>query len=214
MKTAARSTTTSLRARLQQATLKLHRSVERHFDLADRTWTAGDYRRLLERLWGIYVPLECALTRLDWRECGFDAAARCKSSWLKADLAHFGLSHMSIADLPHCDDLPKLDTAADGLGAFYVLEGATLGGRVILGALEPQLGISPEAGGRFFASYGAAVGQQWRSYLDVLEHYGATPPASNSITHSAIRTFESFERWFAAPGLNVNLSPEKRHAHA
>jgi heme oxygenase len=214
MTAAALSPATSMRARLKQSTLELHRSVERHFNLDDRTWTATDYCRLLEGLWGIYVPLERALLRIDWRQCGFDAAARCKSAWLKADLAHFGLSHMSIIELPCCDDLPKLDTVADGLGAFYVLEGATLGGRVILGALEPQLGISPDAGGRFFASYGAAVGPQWRSYLDALEHCGATPSSADSITQSAILTFESFERWFSARELNAALSPEKCHAHA
>ena len=217
MKAVSLSSTTTMRARLQQATLALHRSVERHFSL-DCAWTADAYRRLLERLWGIYVPLESSLALIDWKDSGIDACARAKSAWLKADLSYSGLSPATLAALPHCHDLPALATLADGLGAFYVLEGATLGGRVILNTLEPQLGISPGAGGRFFASYGPAVGLQWRRYLEALERACTAPAMADSIADSAMRTFESFDRWFARPGLAqasaAVQTPELIHAQA
>lgn len=189
---------TSMRTRLQKSTRALHLSVERHFALEGRSWTAEEYRGLLSRLLGIYIPMERALTRIEWRGSGFDAAERIKTPWLKTDLAHLGLSCSAIAALPQCAHLPDLNDPVDGLGALYVLEGATLGGRVILNALQPVLGISATAGGRFFASYGEAVGRRWREFLGVLEAFGETPSQAERIDRCAVLTFESFDRWFSA----------------
>jgi len=60
----------SLRARLKQATQAQHRGVEQHLQLDRQTWTTNAYLAILKKLWGIYVPLENQLTRIDWQDCG------------------------------------------------------------------------------------------------------------------------------------------------
>ena len=103
----------------------------------------------------------------------------------------------TVAGLDVCDALPRLDNMAAGLGALDVLEGATLGGQVLLCNIGPQIGLSHDAGGRSFASYGSEVGTMWCGYLAVLEGQAGTPDAETAITRSAVETFSAFERWFA-----------------
>jgi heme oxygenase len=53
---------------------------------------------------------------------------------------------------------------AYALGYCYVIEGSTLGGRVILKHVSPALKLE-EGGTRFFAGYGAETGGFWKSFL-------------------------------------------------
>ena len=186
-----------MRWRLRHLTNDLHISVERHFDLVGRHWTRESYRWLLERLWGFHAPLEAALVRLDWQSTVIVPAERCKRAWLEADLLHLGMNPASVAGLETCRNLPAMQNVHDGLGALYVLEGATLGGQVILRALQTALNISPLAGGRFFASHDKATGAMWRSYLNALEDAGSAPNAAGAIERAALATFTAFDRWFA-----------------
>ena len=185
-----------MRPRLRQVTQDLHASVERHFALTGRTWTNASYRNLLARLWGFYAPFESALTGVEWLGSGLRLEDRRKLPWLEADLLYLGMTRASIASLQTCDALPRISNLHDGLGALYVLEGATLGGQVILRTLQSQLDISPLAGARFFASYGKRVGAMWRDYLGALEAGGTTPAGADAIEHAALETFGAFHRWF------------------
>jgi heme oxygenase len=185
----------SVRTALRVATQNLHADVERHLNLGRPHWTASSYLRVLERFWGFYFPLETLLTAIDWEHSGIAFSARRKISWLEQDLAYLGKEPDSIRRLDTCCELPSLDNLAAGMGALYVIEGATLGGQLILRTLRPQLGLSPASGGRFFASYGGDVGAMWRSYLSALETQGRVPQAAETITRSAVETFAAFERW-------------------
>ena len=186
----------SMRRRLQEATQVQHRNVERHFALGDCGSTMTGYRRLLETLWGFQAPLETQLMQVDWQGSGIVMAARCKAAWLRADLLYLGLDAASIAQLAQCDTLPPLKDMAAGLGALYVLEGSTLGGQVILKILRTRLAIDPEAGARFFASYGRQIGVMWRDYLAVLEYAARALPVADAIEQSALDTFMAFDGWF------------------
>ncbi len=53
---------------------------------------------------------------------------------------------------------------AYALGYAYVIEGSTLGGRVILKQVGPALKLEA-AGTRFFAGYGAETGKFWKEFL-------------------------------------------------
>ena len=62
---------------------------------------------------------------------------------------------------------PVIETKAEALGVFYVLEGSTLGGRTILKALRSQ-GVSTDDL-YFLDPYGKESGARWRAFLSVLE---------------------------------------------
>jgi heme oxygenase len=83
---------------------------------------------------------------------------------------------------------PAIGTKAEALGAFYVLEGSTLGGKRILKALNSQ-GV-PTDDLHFLDPYGKDAGAYWRTFLIVLEretaHHRSTMDACVS---GAIKTF-------------------------
>jgi heme oxygenase len=84
--------------------------------------------------------------------------------------------------------LPTIGTKAEALGALYVLEGSTLGGRTILRALRSQ-GVSTD-GLDFLDPYGKDAGVNWRRFLRVLERETATSRTTmNECVSGAIRTF-------------------------
>ena len=163
---------TLLRWRLREATRPQHDAVERCLSIHEQTTSTGDYCRLLQNMWGFYSPLENALLRLNWRGSDIVIDDRCKSGWLKSDLMDLGHELQHIDKLPQCSAIPIIDSVPRGLGALYVVEGATLGGQVIVRQLAPELGIGPVFAGRFFSSYGAAVSRMWLSYLTALQKVG------------------------------------------
>ena len=183
---------TTLRFRLRTATDALHRATERRFALERRFATRGAYRDLLAALYGFHAPLEAALRGIDWR-AGFDLEARlCKSQWLADDLKAMGLTDAEIAGLPRCRDLPALPSRSAGFGALYVVEGATLGGQLIVKQLQQRLAIGPGTGGQFFASYGPQIGPMWRAFVAALDTHDADYAA---VERAARATFRAFGAW-------------------
>ena len=122
----------------------------------------------------------CALHRffLTWEAPLFDALAcaddrltlaqRGKVSLLSADLAALRLTPLAVP----CPMPGKVvASAATALGAMYVLEGSTLGGRVIERHCAGPLGVSPTHGGAFYHGYGARTGALWQAFGAVLESH-------------------------------------------
>ena len=186
-----------IRTRLREATRDMHAAAERRLDLDRPSWTVSDYIRLLTKLWGFYTPLERALAETEWDESGLIVSERAKRQWIEADLMTFGITPDSFSEIPLCTDLPTFENFASVLGGLYVVEGATLGGQIILRTLHRQLGVSPDSGGRFFASYGRNVGGMWREYLEVLESVGEKSGVADEIERLAIASFSAFDRWFS-----------------
>ena len=85
---------------------------------------------------------------------------------------------------------------SQALGCLYVLEGATLGGQIISRQLEERLAIDAGHGGRFFASYGAAVGEMWQAFGEILVAHARGLECGDAIVASGCATFDAFGRWF------------------
>lgn len=180
----------TFRLQLRAETDRPHKTLEAILTATALTGRRDDYATLLESFLRIYRPLEMALARLDWTPIGLNLAERSKSQWLAADLAVLGRDPRVIEDWPA---IPHLDTTMRGLGALYVVEGASLGGQVISKWLSKHLGIGPLTGGRFFASYGDDVSGMWRSYLEALETAVGDAPNAEMITAAALETFQAFQ---------------------
>ena len=181
-----------LLARLKQETSQLHQQIENDLDLLRDDFTLEDYRRLLTRFYGYYSPWE---ERAAVTAPGLVVPRRKRGS-LVMDLEYLGMPREKILSLPPCDDLPPLDTAARVLGSMYVLEGATLGGQVLLRHMRSRFGLRQE-GCAFFSGYGERTGAMWKQFGNILKD--APPHWSPEIVSSAIATFESIGRWVGVP---------------
>lgn len=175
---------------LRSATRDHHEQLERGLGLADRPLTRTRYEAVLERFFGLYVPLERALDAAGAGDVLDDWPARRKTGWLADDLRDLGRSEGDLASLPRCDDLPAVTTAGAVLGCLYVVEGATLGGAVITHAVRDAPGSEPLPH-RFFSSYGSARAARWRRFRGAVE---AARPGHDAVT-AACATFDAFHRW-------------------
>lgn len=78
------------------------------------------------------------------------------------------------------------------LGALYVFEGSTLGGRFLAKQVEAALGLVPGQGSAYFQGHGAATGPMWR---EVTEQIAAVPDENaECLIRAAGRTFGAFRQ--------------------
>jgi hypothetical protein len=109
---------------------------------------------------------------------------------LADDLAFLGVSPMQArpASLP-------LPTRADAIGALYVVEGASLGGRVIARHIADSLALAPGQGASFYGGMSAETARaRWARLCAVLED-PAVELAPDDLARGACKTFEAMERW-------------------
>lgn len=189
--------------RLKLATSACHTALEDQLPLMNDDFSLSDYSQVLSRFFSFYAPLESRLmSSPHLRTLAFDYTARQKTPRLMQDLLALGSGCAELAATPHCTDLPDFTTPEELLGCLYVIEGATLGGRIITRQLQTQLGLTPESGGAFFDGYGAQTGSQWKAFCTMLSNHADQPVDPNAdesrqaaIVAAANRTFETLTHW-------------------
>ena len=180
----------ALRARTEDDHRRTEDAVDIDAHLADRNL----YRRLLERFWGFYAPLEAALAAVAWPDGTAPAGIGAKAPLLAADLKALGATDPGA--LPLCTDLPPVRHWGEAIGCHYVLEGSALGGRVILKRMRREA----EAGGEalpaaFFSAYGDATGEHWRAFCSFLRSHSGDGDVLARAPAAAAATFSALERW-------------------
>jgi heme oxygenase len=153
------------------------------------------YAAVLARMHGVYAGLEPRLElQLAAAWPALDLAARRKLPLLVADLRELGFGQRTINALPRCPATPEPASAEAALGCLYVLEGATLGGKIILRAAA-ALGVGEDSCGRFFGAYGPQVGRRWRDFSAVVAEADAAGADVATMVASARETFAALEAW-------------------
>ena len=109
--------------------------------------------------------------------------------------------------------MPDLATPAAIVGALYVIEGSTLGGKVIARQLAAHLGLNAAKGARFFHGHGAATEAHWGEFWQ----FAAVNCPHNEMSNccaAAIDLFARFESGLSTVLLFMNkaspdISPRK-----
>ena len=184
-----------LRQELRRETADLHRRLEIDLGLLDSDLSLDRYRRVLELFLGFYAPIEASLARVASAGSPLGLPLRARAALIESDLLALGLSRGEIADLPRCDDLPRLSCPEELAGCLYVLEGACLGGQVIGPALRERLGVAQGSGASFFTGDGERTAARWRLFLAWLEGLARVGSTTVEIVGSARATFLAFARW-------------------
>ena len=183
--------------RLRSETRPDHHALESVMDLLREDLTLGHYRYWVEKLYGVFAPLEDRIvSRWGLDAFGLDLAERRRAPLLVADLKALG-----VADpmrIPVCQDLPALTGDPEAFGCLYVLEGSALGGHVVSRHVLHTLGLTPETGGAFFNGHGDRTGTMWRTFRSALADYAVTPEIQGRVIAAARATFRSFRSWCGA----------------
>jgi len=182
-----------LRTRLRTETAPAHARVEAAADLRALERSPAAYARFLTVLHTVYGPLEQRLESFaGWDELGLRLEPRRKAPLLAADLAALPSSATAgTVDL----DLPLPESFGESLGALYVLEGSTLGARVIARRLAAAPRPLPT---RFVQAYGPRTGAMWRAFLHALHRHEARGGDGDEVVRGAEGAFAGLERAFAA----------------
>ena len=177
---------------LRQATAEAHGRLESQLDLLARPASEARFRRVLSRFWGFHAVWEPALqARADVAEV---AAGRVRLALLGADLARLGLRPEQCDELPLCLAAGALcSTRAGAFGSLYVMEGSTLGGKVIGRHLATAAWLPP-GGLRTFDPYGEATGRMWRKLQADLDE-AASELGTAAIAAGAVAAFDLLTGW-------------------
>jgi heme oxygenase len=164
-------------SRLRAATGEAHARLDARLNIVDELSRPEGRRRLVARFFGLHAGAEPALAPLLSPIDGLDFEGRDRSPLLERDIAVLGLDRERV---PVCPVEPPR-TEAEALGFFYVLEGSTLGGRIIRREMETR-GVAGD-GLSFLDPYGSDTGARWRAFLDVLR---ARVPAGDDARAAAV----------------------------
>jgi heme oxygenase len=162
---------------LRRATAETHHAVERlplMARLTSPTVTRDDYLDYLHALAEVYAALEGSLLAALDEEIRNDLGVKPKLPAILYDLVEQGQLHVPRAST-------QVAAAGSGaaLGGLYVLEGATLGGRVIAKHLRRCLGPALGSAGflDFHGEQASAAWKRFASILDSLPAHGRMDPA-------------------------------------
>lgn len=181
---------------LKHETAKGHREAEEVLlPRLTAIQSAEDYRAVIKMFYGFFLPVEKVLRGYVKPSVLADVNERRSSKLLIEDLETLGCT---AADAPLCKDLPGIDSVAKSFGAMYVLEGSTLGGRMIAKMLAKNEAVPPDAL-RFFKGYGEDTGAKWKAFVEAINQQPDVP----TMIEGAAQTFESMKTWmlhsFAEP---------------
>jgi heme oxygenase len=183
----------ALRAATASAHERLHH-LPAFVALAAGRLDRAAYRDLLTSLLGFHEPIEAALAAcLGDTAFGLDVRALRRGPLLRDDLRALGTTASPLHAAA-----PAFPSQAAAMGALYVTEGATLGGRLLARGLDRLLG--PGTTGRRFLLAGTDPARPaWRDVRAAIDRCGATPGALIAMTDAARAAFAGFGARFAAP---------------
>jgi heme oxygenase len=188
-----RSTRPPILDLLRARTADAHERVERALPLTDPALDRATYAGVLARFHAFHAALEPRIAAVPGLDAlGLEMEGRRKLPLLERDLRELGRG--AIAGAP---PVPEVGSVAAALGCMYVLEGSTLGGRVISRHLA-ALGIAPGSGGAYFSGYGERTGEMWRAFSDAIGSFAdANPGSVGEIAAAADATFTLLDRWLS-----------------
>jgi heme oxygenase (biliverdin-IX-beta and delta-forming) len=154
------------------------------------------YISLLKLFYGFYHPLEKKINAVLDASLIPDKEQRRKSGLILGDLQALGAG---VPFIPQAKQLPDLQNDAAAMGALYVLEGSTLGGRYIAKMLSQQVDPALQPGQlRFFTGYGSRTGVMWTGFTGMLHEFATDAYMVQQMADAANRTFLDLNLWFTA----------------
>jgi heme oxygenase (biliverdin-IX-beta and delta-forming) len=182
-------------AHLRSVTRPAHHAMEGGLGLLDRHLGLATYTGILARFYGFWRGWQPQVAALFHDEPFL--RPRRRLHLLAADLAALGVTGTALDGLPLCP-LTTLAGDREALGSLYVMEGSTLGGRLIQRNVAHCLGEDGRASCSYFTGYGNDTGAMWGGFLARLEE--ASAGDMERVGGGATATFERIGWWLSSVG--------------
>lgn len=179
---------------LKEHTREVHAATEKQLvGLIKQLSKADDYARLLELFYSYFHPIEQQIMETLPSEILPDLERRRKTAAILYDLRDLtARSELSVAI---STAIPKINTPYQALGALYVVEGSTLGGKVIANMISQRLNLGAPFALSFFSSYGDRAFEMWNDFKSAINNMVLTPAQSEELLQAAYETFRMFGNW-------------------
>jgi len=147
-----------------------------------------DYTTILQSFYTFYLPIEKAIQQQISSSILPDIEKRRTAKLIADDLAFLGVP----VNKQYCDHLPEIKNTTQAFGVMYVLEGSTLGGKMIAKMLARN-SVYPIPSGalNFFQGYKEETGIMWTNFVNVLNQQTDT----DTIVHASNETFYHLKSW-------------------
>lgn len=189
----------AVRTLLRNATHPYHVQLNQHPLLAGLTkpdYSLANYRKLLLIYFHLYQALEGQISQfISTQACAFNYTARYKLSWLSKDIAFFKDDPHASGNVPCLGMvLPEIENIGQLIGVLYVLEGSTLGGKLIFGSLVNYHGLNNNQGACFFNGYGERTPLMWQDFLCFSDIIFGDDAQCQVAKVAACQTFQLFKQ--------------------
>jgi len=182
---------------IKDYTRNVHHDLEKILIARIKSISSTDaYIALLAMMYGFYEPVEKAIDKYIEPGSIPHYALRRKASALLDDIRFFipGYQPPQVSAA-----LPVINSYPTALGAMYVMEGSTLGGKIIAGMVQKQLQLQHGTGTSFFNSYGNEADKMWQTFRDKLDEPFSGNDKTTILT-AAEDTFKTFKNWVEQNG--------------
>lgn len=161
-----------LQERLKTQTAQAHSDLERLMfvdEIMQRTLTVDQYKTILITNYIAHKQYEDAIyQKLSARvKQELDIENRAKLAALALDLKESGISEDEV-NKNITQSSATIPNEAFALGAMYVLEGATMGGSVIIKQLAKNDNFSDQFGFHYYNCYRDQLMPKWKQFVQVL----------------------------------------------
>lgn len=187
---------TSVMLRMREATHAIHEKFDTQLHISHSDAGKQEYLDFICLMWGWLVPFENLLWNQEWPAEIDPASRNGKVRWLEQDI--LACSDGEILHPRRSAHVPKMDTLARRFGTAYVIEGAQMGGQVLLKTLGKRM-LPGQF--RWLEGYGDEVGAKWTRFRKSAEQHLVSEEDIAEAAQAARETFESLEQWFQRAGM-------------
>lgn len=180
---------------LKKQTAVSHKHLEENYlskMILNEQVTLIDYQNYLSALYGVTLGCENSVFP-HIQDIITDLNQRYRSQFIAQDLLTTGFTQHQIEALPVYAF--TFSSVAGYLGAMYVLEGSTLGGRFLYKHINQTLGLNAANGCSYFWGYGEQTGLMWKSFISSLTRFAMETGQSAEIIQGAVNTFTIIDNW-------------------
>ncbi|QXV66434.1 biliverdin-producing heme oxygenase [Mucilaginibacter sp. 21P] len=182
-----------LSEKLKEETKQNHQILEKVLVGNLRSIRSKDgYINLLKMFYGYFGGLEKSIEQHVDSNLLPDNDERRKIAFIANDIEALGGLVPAKAE---GNDLPRIESHLEALGALYVIEGSTLGGKIISKMMEQQLGLNGN-GLSFFSGYGDRTEEMWNIFKEKMDAQAENPEQEAVVIAAANETFSKFGDWF------------------
>lgn len=180
-----------LHQQLKEYTTAAHQLLEKKLISQIKSiHSARDYVRLLKMMYGYYAAIEVEIERYAAAHPNVNFSNRRKAEYLLDDLKFFNSFEQPLL----CQELPAINSYPAALGALYVLEGSTLGGKIIAQMIAGKFNMTSPQGISFFLGYGEETQAMWQQFKTLLEQH-FSDSEKEEVMRTANDTFTTFRNW-------------------